>query len=127
MLLCLSVKNSLNAAGRFVVKLARLVFALFVALLVVFLLLISAELLLRAAYESLPSHPDPASDYAAAVNRFRELQKMEGSDLNPVCRSILLTHGIRTERAVVFFHGLTNCPQQFRELGQIFFDMGTMC
>jgi len=49
---------------------------------------------------------------------------MEGSDLNPVCRSILLTHGIRTERAVVFFHGLTNCPQQFRELGQIFFDMG---
>src|SRR5215469_4042294 len=49
---------------------------------------------------------------------------MEGSDLNPVCRSILLTHGVRTERAVVFFHGLTNCPQQFRELGQIFFDMG---
>ena len=49
---------------------------------------------------------------------------MEGSDLNPVCRSILLTHGIRTERAVFFFHGLTNCQQQFRELGQIFFDMG---
>jgi len=39
MLLCLSVKNSLNAAGRFVVKLARLVFALIVALLVVFPLL----------------------------------------------------------------------------------------
>ena len=79
MLLCLSVKNSLNAAGRFVVKLARLVFALIVALLVVFLLLyLGFELLLRAAYESLPSHPDPASDYAAAVNRFRELQKMGG-------------------------------------------------
>ena len=49
---------------------------------------------------------------------------MEGPELNPVCRSILLTHGLRTERAVVFFHGYTNCPQQFSELGKIFYDMG---
>jgi alpha-beta hydrolase superfamily lysophospholipase len=119
------MKNPSNAAARFVFKLARLVFALLVALLVAGgLLYLGFELLLHAAYESLPSHPDPAPDYTAAVNRFQEIQKMEGSDLNPACRSILLTHGTRTKRAVVFFHGLTNCPQQFRELGQIFFDMG---
>ncbi|MBV8414269.1 MAG: alpha/beta fold hydrolase [Verrucomicrobia bacterium] len=119
------MKNLWNAAGRFVVKLARPVFVLLVALVVAGgLLYLGFELLLHAAYESLPSRPDPASDYAAAVNRFRELQKMEGADLSPVCRSILLTHGARTERAIVFFHGLTNCPQQFRELGQTFFDMG---
>jgi hypothetical protein len=66
------VKNLWNAAGRFVVKLARLVFVLLVALLVASgILYLGFEFLLRAAYESLPSRPDPASDYAAAVNRFR--------------------------------------------------------
>ena len=80
--------------------------------------------MLHAAHESLRSHPNPAADYAEAVNRFQRMQKMEGSELNPVCRSILLTHGIRTERAVVFFHGYTNCPQQFNRLGHIFYDLG---
>jgi carboxylesterase len=31
---------------------------------------------------------------------------------------------MRTERAVVFFHGFTNCPEQFRELGHIFYGLG---
>ncbi len=31
---------------------------------------------------------------------------------------------IRTERVVVFFHGYTNCPEQFNELGRIFYDLG---
>jgi alpha-beta hydrolase superfamily lysophospholipase len=106
-------------------KLVQLVFVLVAALFVAFGLLdLSFGLLLGAAHESLQSRPDPAPDYAAAVSRFRDIEKMEGSELNPVCGSILLTHGMRTERAVVFFHGLTNCPQQFRELGQIFYDMG---
>ena len=106
-------------------KLVRLVFALVVALFVSFGLLdLGFELLLHAAHESLQSHPNPVPDYAAAISRFREIQKIEGPELDPVCRSILLTHGIRTERAIVFLHGYTNCPQQFRELGQIFFDMG---
>src|SRR5258708_38217116 len=80
--------------------------------------------MVNEAHESFRRAPEPAPDYAAAVTRFQRVQKMEGPVLNPVCGSILLTHGLRTEKAVVFFHGYTNCPQQFRELGQIFYDMG---
>jgi alpha-beta hydrolase superfamily lysophospholipase len=106
-------------------KLFRLLVALFVAVFVgCGLLYLGFELFLHTAHESLQSHPDPAPGYAAAINRFQEIQKIEGPELDPVCHSILLTHGMRTERAVVFFHGYTNCPEQFRELGQIFYDMG---
>ncbi len=119
------MKRSLTEVRRFLARLARLALVLFVALLVFWALLyLGFGLLLHAAHESLQSHPDPAHDYAEAVTRFQKLQKMEGSEINPVCRTILLTHGLRTERAVVFFHGYTNCPQQFRELGEIFYDMG---
>ena len=119
------MKRSSTAVGRFAAKLVRPAFALFVTVVVVWgLLYLGFELLLHAAHESLQSHPDPTADYAEAVSRFQRIQKMEGPELNPVCRSILLTHGVRTERAVVFFHGYTNCPQQFSELGHIFYDMG---
>jgi carboxylesterase len=119
------MKRSFNAISRFAVRIGRLVFGLFVALLVLWgLSYLGFRLLLHAAHESLRSHPNPATDYAEAVSRFQKMQENEGSELNPVCRSILLTHGKRTEKAVVFFHGYTNCPQQFRELGEIFYDMG---
>jgi pimeloyl-ACP methyl ester carboxylesterase len=114
-----------STVGRFGGKLVRAALALFVAFVVFLgLFYLGFEILLHAAHQSLQSHPDPATDYAEAVSRFQRIQKMEGPELNPVCRSILLTHGARTERAVVFFHGYTNCPQQFNELGQIFYDLG---
>jgi pimeloyl-ACP methyl ester carboxylesterase len=84
----------------------------------------SFNLILHAAHDSLLSHPDPADDYAQAIARFQQIQQSEGPELNPVCRSILLTHGQRAERAVVFLHGYTNCPQQFRQLGEMFYQMG---
>jgi alpha-beta hydrolase superfamily lysophospholipase len=119
------MNGSLNAIWRFAARIARLGFGLFVALFVFWgLFYLGFRLLLHAADESLQSHPNPTTDYAAAVSRFQKMQENEGPELNPVCRSILLTHGQRTEKAVVFFHGYTNCPQQFRELGQIFYDMG---
>jgi carboxylesterase len=119
------MKGSLNAIWKFAARIARLVFGLLVVLLVLWgLSYLGFRLLLHAAYESLRSKPHPASDYAEAVSRFQKMQENEGPELNPVCRSILLTHGQRTEKAVVFFHGYTNCPQQFRELGQIFYNMG---
>jgi pimeloyl-ACP methyl ester carboxylesterase len=109
----------------FATKLLRPALVLLVAVLVgLGLLYLGFYLLLHAAHESLRSRADPTSDYAAAVARFQQLQAMEGPELNPVCRSILLTHGLRTERAVIFFHGYTNCPQQFRELGQQLYDLG---
>ncbi|MBV8365459.1 MAG: alpha/beta hydrolase [Candidatus Eremiobacteraeota bacterium] len=46
------------------------------------------------------------------------------SAVDPRCYSILLDHGTATERAIAFFHGFTNCPQQFAALGQRFFEAG---
>jgi pimeloyl-ACP methyl ester carboxylesterase len=82
------------------------------------------NLSLSAARERLQSNPNPARNYAEAVSRFQKIQSSEGPELNPVCRSILLTHGKRTKCAVVFFHGLTNCPEQFRKLGRTFYELG---
>lgn len=44
--------------------------------------------------------------------------------LNPVCQTTLLTHGRKTEKAIVMFHGYTNCPQQFRQLGDLYHARG---
>jgi poly(3-hydroxybutyrate) depolymerase len=119
------MKRASAVVGRFAVKLLRPAFVLFAGMLVVWgLLYFGFELLLHAAHQSLQSHPHPTSDYAEAVIRFKRIQNKEGPELNPVRRSILLTQGIRTERAVVFFHGYTNCPQQFNELGHLFYDLG---
>ena len=35
-----------------------------------------------------------------------------------------MTHGHKVERAIVFWHGFTSCPQQFYHLGQIFYELG---
>ncbi len=34
------------------------------------------------------------------------------------------THGHRTDKVVVFFHGYSTSPQQFRQLGESFFQLG---
>ena len=82
------------------------------------------NLSLGAVRQGLKSHPNSARSYGEALRRFQKIQDTEGPELNPVCLSILLTHGKRTKRAVVFFHGLTNCPEQFRELGRTFYELG---
>jgi alpha-beta hydrolase superfamily lysophospholipase len=83
-----------------------------------------ARLLLSAAGNSLISHPSPATDYAEAVMRFEKLLSSEKTAVNPLARSILLTHGVRTPNVIVFFHGYSSSPQQFRSLGERFFQLG---
>ena len=72
----------------------------------------------------LSSHPSPAHNYAEAVQRIEALRDHEAPDMNPVCRLQFMAHGQQVERVIVFVHGYTSCPQQFRELGQRFYDMG---
>ncbi len=62
--------------------------------------------------------------YSAAVKQIETVQARTGPAVNPVCRWQLLTHGQKVDRAIVFWHGLTNCPHQFRQLGQMFYDRG---
>jgi esterase/lipase len=73
----------------------------------------------------LTSSPEPIQDYTAAVSAIDAILAVESvKELNPACGTKLLTHGDKTERAVVFVHGFTNCPEQFVTLGEQFFDQG---
>ena len=62
------------------------------------------------------------SNYSAA--RIATLQAQDDDSVNPLCRTQLLAHGLKVERAIVFLHGFTNCPRQWVPLGQVFFDAG---
>ncbi len=76
----------------------------------------------RPIFDSTPQ--DPASDYAGALQRMTALTALDTSRVKPACRSRLLTHGARAERAIVMFHGFTNCPAQFTKLAEAFFARG---
>jgi len=64
--------------------------------------------------------------YEQARAAFDSLAAAERADesLDPLGYSRLMDHGGRAEHAISFFHGFTNCPQQFVELGQRFFEAG---
>lgn len=72
----------------------------------------------------LHSHPMPVADYTTAVSRITELQTREDSVVAPGGGSILLTHGRRTARVVVLFHGLTDSPLQYYPFAQRLFAEG---
>jgi carboxylesterase len=73
---------------------------------------------------SLGSLPSPATGYEDARQRIEALWADEGAEYNPLCRLIFMDHDKKTERVIVFLHGYTNCPEQFRQLGQRFFEQG---
>ena len=75
---------------------------------------------------ALTSSPDPAQNYAEAMARFDALVAAEQArgDIDPQCLPFVRTHGEKTERAIILFHGLTACPHQYRELAQLYFDQG---
>lgn len=62
------------------------------------------------------SHASPATSYADAVNRIVQRQEADDRVAVPAGRSVLLTHGARTARVVVLFHGFTNSPRQYEHL-----------
>lgn len=73
---------------------------------------------------NISSHSRPVKDYAEAMQRIEAWRAKDTAALNPVCRLQLMTHGGQVARAIVLMHGYTNCPQQFHDLGQRFYDLG---
>lgn len=68
--------------------------------------------------------PEPVDNYESAIARIKQWQLAEADQLNPVCQVKLMTHGSQTDRAIVLWHGFTNCPRQFEALGWRFFELG---
>jgi carboxylesterase len=73
---------------------------------------------------NLSSHPNPTHSYEEAVQRIDQLWAQEPQNMNPICRLQFMTHDKKVERAIILVHGYTNCPQQFHELGQQFYELG---
>ena len=72
-----------------------------------------------------PSPSAPSRNYDEAMAAFAEVKAREASlNLHPRCPSTLLTHGQKTARVVIYFHGLTSCPAQGDALGARLFAMG---
>ena len=88
------------------------------------LLLVAGALLKPLPTADLTPRRAPAADYAEAVARAGALMERDTAAINPLCRTRLLTHGHRTARAVVLFHGFTNCPRQFEALGRLLHERG---
>lgn len=55
------------------------------------------------------SHPNPAADYAEAVRRVESKIATE-VDFDPGSHTILLTHGAKTAKAIIFVHGTPGAP-----------------
>jgi pimeloyl-ACP methyl ester carboxylesterase len=73
---------------------------------------------------TIASHSQPAGDYAGAVQRVAQMQAERQPKMNPSCIVQFMTHGEQVQRAIVFVHGYTSCPQQFHDLGRKFYDLG---
>ena len=70
------------------------------------------------------SHPHPAPNYAAALAGVHALQSLDGPQIAGGCGTRLMTHGAPTRRVFVLYHGLTNCPEQFRTLAESLYVRG---
>jgi pimeloyl-ACP methyl ester carboxylesterase len=78
----------------------------------------------RIKTRGLHAHPDPAPDYAQAIERLERLAALDDDRITPVCRTRGLLHGRPTEQVVILVHGLTNCPQQWAPFADLLFEQG---
>ena len=112
-------QKQLGVKGNFLQKigLAALIVVIALSVLIGLLILPPDDLSLYA------SHPNPAADYAEAMQRVERLRAAEVG-FNPDCHTILLTHGARTAKVILFLDGYGSCSASFQELGKQFFDRG---
>ncbi len=120
-----SSPHSAPARPSFGRRLVRAVLIIILVLLAVLLLVIVVAALWPIHVTS-PVVSRPAAGYDEALAEIEAIwdEENEMADFNAVCHSILLTHGQQVEDVVVFYHGFTNCPEQYRELAQAFYDSG---
>jgi Serine aminopeptidase, S33 len=79
-----------------------------------------------STYDAVGTLPRAPASYDAAVRAIRQLVARDASDaaILPAALPRLYVHDKAVQRAVVLFHGFTNCPQQFDELARRFHARG---
>jgi len=66
----------------------------------------------------------PAWSYIESVDRINHWRSIDEEGVAPDGQLIFLSHGEQTQKAIIFFHGHTNCPRQFEAMGKIFYNRG---
>ncbi len=74
--------------------------------------------------DSLISHSRASNSFQESLQRIDSLQKSDSGEIDPAASTILMHHGSKVERVIVFFHGFTNSPRQFKALGEQFYKLG---
>ena len=94
-----------------------------------FVVLVAAMLLLLLWFWPLgldnaaPASAD-AYTYADALGAISASVQEAGEEINPLCHTQALSRGIESDHAVVIFHGLGSCPQQFATFAQMLVGSG---
>ncbi|MCO5198266.1 MAG: alpha/beta fold hydrolase [Anaerolineae bacterium] len=93
--------------------------------LILLILIIVIMALLPVSVED-TSISDPAIDYDDAMMRVSMIRQAEqdSGEISEKRFSEAMTHGEKTEKAIIVYHGFTSCPEQFRELGKTLFERG---
>ncbi len=102
----------------------RRVFFLFLGLIVLLLLVLLGMALWPLTGSDLVLRSKPVEGYEAAQAMIAKLQQAAPEGILPECQGTVLDHGHPTEEVYVLLHGLTNCPAQFREFGEMLFAAG---
>lgn len=69
------------------------------------------------------SQPHPAANYAEAVQRVESKMATE-VNFYPDSHTILMTHGDKTAKTIIFVHGYPSSPAPFKEIAAQFFERG---
>jgi len=93
----------------------------FLLAIIILILLVNKPFNLNGSYA-----PQPASSYQQAVEEIKTIQDQEGKleNLSAECGTILMTNGGKNKNVIVFLHGFTSCPDQFRKLGERYHALG---
>lgn len=76
------------------------------------------------APHALSPSPDPTTDRTEALARLDALRSRDGADVAGPCRTTLLEPEAAALATIVYFHGFTNCPNQFAPTAGILRDRG---
>ncbi len=74
--------------------------------------------------DSLALVSNPSITYEESLSRIKALESQDSGNVDTAGRAILMSHGKKVERVIVFFHGFTNSPRQFEALGKEFYKLG---
>lgn len=66
----------------------------------------------------------PINSHEEAIRGLESWKAQEPDEVDAQSGMRWLTHGEKAKRVIVFLHGYTNCPRQFYQLGDAFFQHG---